>query len=97
MFYGYARKKSKSRSDVGPLRQGKSVTNDEERMAAILMAQYRVVCSTPREDIGDCHFRHELIGEIREHNVTWPEINTKNQSEFSPIKALSDSNRSVVL
>ena len=49
VFYRYARTKSKSRYDVGPLKQGNSVTNDEERMAAILMAQYKDVCSIPRE------------------------------------------------
>ena len=78
VFYRYARKKSKSRSDVGPLRQGNNVTNDEERMAAILMAQYRDVCSIPRENISDYDFRQDVIGEISDLNITWPVISPKN-------------------
>ena len=60
------------------LNKGHSVTNDEERMAAILMAQYRDVCSTPRKNISDCEYRQELIGEISKHNTTWPEISPRN-------------------
>ena len=60
VFYRFAKRKSKAKSDIGPLKDGDKVTNDEVKMADILMKQYRDVCSVPFYNIRGYKFKSEL-------------------------------------
>ena len=71
-FYRFARKKSKAKSEIGPLRYKKGVTSDERTMAQILMEQYRDVCSIPFRDIRDKKFHDEIFKNDNDYlNKTW--------------------------
>ena len=49
-FYAYARKKSKFRYPVGPLKVNGELIGDPERMSNVLAQQYKSVFSTPRSE-----------------------------------------------
>ena len=56
-FFDYANKNRKSKSKIGPLKQGNTFESGPQKMADILSMQYRSVFSKPKTDLTNLKFK----------------------------------------
>ena len=56
-FFNYANKNRKSKSKIGPLKQGNTFESGPQKMADILSMQYRSVFSKPKTDLTNLKFK----------------------------------------
>ena len=92
VFYRYARQKSKTRCDIGPLmKSDKTITSDDGEMSNILSQQYAKVFSKPFYDITSDDFTVKLSETVTNVNSEICEIYFTAENIKSALKNIDNS------